>query len=85
MGGTILPPTQREIESENRQLKYKLDEVYLSISKIVNGSVRPDKVTFERLKEIIEYIYPTKLEPVIQPMSESAIEAWRTCLKYAPK
>jgi hypothetical protein len=61
MGGTILPPTQREIESENRHLKDKLDQVYLSISRIVNGRIRPEKVTLGRLKEIMEYIYPTKL------------------------
>jgi hypothetical protein len=36
MGGTILPPTQREIESENRQIKQKLENAAKVIKRVWN-------------------------------------------------
>lgn len=80
MGGTILPPTQREIESENRQLKQKLDNIASRLSRIINGITRPDKATLGQLKEIMDFIKPPKRAAMDSSESvdyQEFIETWK--------
>ena len=78
MGGTIEPPTMREIEAENRFLKSQLDQVARLI-RVLISNIDSKQIEYE-LEDILEVIVGKKRE---QPENQKTPrEMWDCILQF---